>query len=194
MWASSVSYRHGFASHFDEATTNFNILVERAPVNVEVDDEIIAGAITVTVDANTQPMLSLVIAMKSKTVSYNSAYDFKNPTTSVNLNQDPIVAKAMSFSGTPSAVNFSTGSNREPANLLVANGEWAYYNAAGTPRLFSASDVLTTGCKNPIVAVGELQKDGSLKIQHGNDVVIFKVKSDNMYITAAGSPKTTCCS
>jgi hypothetical protein len=176
VWASSVSYRHGFASHFDEATTNFNILVERAPVNVEVDDEIIAGAITVTVDANTQPMLSLVIAMKSKTLIYNSSYDFKNPTTAVNLNQDPIVAKAMSFSGTPSAVNFGTGSNREPANLLIANGEWAYYNAAGTPRLFSASDVLTTGCKNPIVAVGELQKDRSLKIQNGNDTVIFKVK------------------
>ena len=176
VWASSVSYTHGFSNHFDNETTNFNILVERAPVNVVIGDEIIAGAITVTVDANTQPMLSLVIATKKKTLIYNSSYDFKNPTTAVNINQDPIVAKAMSFSGTPSAVNFGTGTDREPANLLVGNGEWAYYDTTGTPRLFSASDVLTTGCKNPIIAVGELQKDGSLKIQNGNDIVYFKVK------------------
>jgi len=174
VWASSVSYTHGFSNHFDNETTNFNILVERAPVNVVIGDEIVAGAITVTVDANTQPMLSLVIATKNKTLIYNSAYDFKNPTSAVNLDQTPIEAKAMSFTGTPSAVNFGTGSDREPANLLVGNGEWAYYNAAGTPRLFSVSDVLTTGCTNPIVAVGELQKDGSLKIQNGNDVVYFK--------------------
>lgn len=176
VWASSVSYTHGFSNHFDNETTNFNILVERAPVNVVIGDEIIAGAITVTVDANTQPMLSLVIATKNKTLIYNSAYDFKNPTNAVNLNQDPIVAKSMTFTGTPSAVNFGIGTDREPANLLIGTGEWAYYNATGTPRLFSASDVLTTGCTNPIVAVGELQKDGSLKIQNGNDVVYFKVK------------------
>lgn len=174
VWASSVSYTHGFSNHFDNETTNFNILVERAPVNVVIGDEIIAGAITVTVDANTQPMLSLVIATKNKTLIYNSAYDFKNPTSAVNLDQTPIEAKAMSFTGTPSAVNFGIGTDREPANLLIGTGEWAYYNAAGTPRLFSVSDVLTTGCTNPIVAVGELQKDGSLKIQNGNDVVYFK--------------------
>ena len=176
VWASSVSYTHGFSNHFDNETTNFNILVERAPVNVVIGDEIIAGAITVTVDANTQPMLSLVISTKNKTLIYNSAYDFKNPTSAVNLDQTPIEAKAMSFTGTPSAVNFGIGTDREPANLLIGTGEWAYYNAAGTPRLFSVSDVLTTGCTNPIVAVGELQKDGSLKINNGNDVVYFKVK------------------
>ena len=176
VWASSVSYTHGFSNHFDNETSNFNILVERAPVNVVIGDEIIAGAITVTVDANTQPMLSLVIATKNKTLIYNSTYDFKNPTNAVNLDQTPIEAKAMTFTGTPSAVNFGIGTDREPANLLIGTGEWAYYNAAGTPRLFSASDVLTTGCTNPIVAVGELQKDGSLKIQNGNDVVYFKVK------------------
>ena len=176
VWASSVSYTHGFSNHFDTETSNFNILVERAPVNVVIGDEIIAGAITVTVDANTQPMLSLVIVTKNKTLIYNSTYDFKNPTNAVNLDQTPIEAKAMTFTGTPSAVNFGIGTDREPANLLIGTGEWAYYNAAGTPRLFSASDVLTTGCTNPIVAVGELQKDGSLKIQNGNDIVYFKVK------------------
>lgn len=177
VWASEVSYKHGFSNHVDNETTKFNILVERAPVYEDLDaDEIIAGAITITVDKDTKPMLSLVISCKNKVLIYNSAYDFKNPTTAVNLEQTPSEFAAFNFANIPSATLNGSGTNRVPANLIVAENEWAYYAEGGYTRLFSASDVLTTGCTNPVVAIGELQNDGSLKIQNGNDVVYFKVK------------------
>lgn len=176
VWASSVSYKHGFSNHFDNETTNFNILVERAPVYVDVDaDEILSGAITITVDKNTTPMLSLVISCKNKTIIYSSAYSFKNPTTTVDLSVTPSVHEAFDFKNVPSATLNGVGSNRVPANLIVAKTEWAYY-AKGYTRGFSPEDILTTGCKNPVIAIGEIQSDGSLKIQNGNDTVYFKVK------------------
>ncbi len=176
VWASSVSYKHGFSNHFDNETTNFNILVERAPIYEEVEtDKILAGAITVTVDKNTTPMLSLVISCKNKTIIYSSAYDFKNPTNWVNLKTTPSVHEAFEFKNIPSATLNGEGSDRVPANLIVGNNEWAYY-AKGYTRGFSDKDIVTTGCKTPVIAIGELQSDGSLRIKNGKDVVYFKVK------------------
>ena len=178
VWASSINYRHGFASHFDNETTKFNILVERAPVHIEIDGggKFLKGAITVTVDNETNPMISLVISQENQTLIYSSAFSFKNPTEVVDLSQKPVIAKAMTFKDTPSAVNFGTGSNREPANLQTVTGQWCYTNASGSKRLVSIADTLIDGYDKPIIAVGEVLKDGSFKIKNGNDTIIFKVK------------------
>ena len=175
VWASSVTYRYGFGSHYDSSTTNFNIKVEKPIEPIIIDgDEIKGGAITITVDANTNPMISLVIACKNKTLIYNDVYSFKSGKTSVDVSKAPLVCPAMTFANIPSATNSGIGSDRVPANLIVADGEWAYYTADGYIRLFSASDVLTTGCTNPVIAVGTVE-NGMLKIQNGDSYSYFKV-------------------
>ena len=174
-WASSVSYAYGFNNHFDNSSTNFNIKVAKPIEPIIIDaDRIIGGAITVTVDADTNPMLSLVIACGNKTIIYNDSYSFKSGKTSVNVNQTPSVKPAMKFNNIPSATLNGVGSDRNPANLIVADGEWAYY-ADGYTRLFSASDVLTTGCTNPVIAVGTVE-NGMLKIKNGDSYMYFSVK------------------
>ena len=176
VWASSVSYDYGFNSHFDNSSTNFNIKVAKPIEPIIIDaDRIIGGAITVTVDADTNPMLSLVIACGNKTIIYNDTYSFKSGKTNVNVNQTPSVKPAMEFANIPSATLNGVGSDRNPANLIVADGEWAYYAADGYTRLFSASDVLTTGCSNPVIAVGTVE-NGMLKIQNGDQIMYFSVK------------------
>ncbi len=176
VWASSVSYDYGFNSHFDNSSTNFNIKVAKPIEPIIIDaDRIIGGAITVTVDADTNPMLSLVIACGNKTIIYNDTYSFKSGKTSVNVNQTPSVKPAMEFANIPSATLNGVGSDRNPANLIVADGEWAYYTADGYTRLFSASDVLTTGCTNPVIAIGTVE-NGMLKIQNGDQIMYFSVK------------------
>ncbi len=175
-WASSVSYQYGFNGHTDNSKTEFNIKVLKPIDPIIIDaDRIIGGAITVTVDANTQPMLSLVIACGNKTIIYNDSYSFKSGKNSVNVNQTPSVKPAMKFNNIPSATLNGVGSDRNPANLIVADGEWAYYAADGYTRLFSASDVLTTGCTNPVIAVGTVE-NGMLKIKNGDSYVYFSVK------------------
>lgn len=176
VWASSVTYRYGFGTHYDNSTTNFNINVEKPVEPIIIDaDQILGGAITVTVDADTNPMLSLVIACGNKTIIYNDVYSFKSGKTSVDVSKAPLVCPAMTFANIPSAVNLGTGSDREPANLMVGNGEWAYYTANGNPRLFGAQDVLTTGCTNPVIAVGTVE-NGMLKIKNGDQIIYFSVK------------------
>ena len=175
-WASSVSYAYGFNGHTDNSKTEFNIKVLKPIDPIIIDaDRIIGGAITVTVDANTQPMLSLVIACGNKTIIYNDSYSFKSGKNSVNVNQTPSVKPAMKFNNIPSATLNGVGSDRNPANLIVADGEWAYYAADGYTRLFSASDVLTTGCTNPVIAVGTVE-NGMLKIKNGDQIMYFSVK------------------
>lgn len=175
VWASSVSYAYGFNNHSDNSSTNFNIKVAKPIEPIIIDtDRIIGGAITVTVDANTQPMLSLVIACGNKTIIYNDSYSFKSGKTNVNVNQTPSVKPAMEFANIPSATLNGVGSDRNPANLIVADGEWAYY-ADGYTRLFSASDVLTTGCTNPVIAIGTIE-NGMLKIKNGDQIMYFSVK------------------
>lgn len=176
VWASSVTYAYGFNNHNDNSKTEFNISVLKPIDPIIIDaDKIIGGAITVTVDADTNPMLSLVIACGNKTIIYNDTYSFKSGKTSVNVNQTPSVKPAMKFNNIPSATLNGVGSDRNPANLIVADGEWAYYAADGYTRLFSASDVLTTGCTNPVIAVGTVE-NGMLKIKNGDSYVYFSVK------------------
>ena len=79
VWASSVSYQYGFNNHNDNSKTDFNIKVAKPIEPIIIDaDKIIGGAITVTVDADTNPMLSLVIACGNKTIIYNDTYSFKS--------------------------------------------------------------------------------------------------------------------
>ena len=175
-WASSVSYAYGFNGHTDNSSTNFNIKVAKPIEPIIIDaDRIIGGAITVTVDADTNPMLSLVIACGNKTIIYNDSYSFKSGKTNVNISQNPAVKPAMAFANIPSATLNGVGSDRNPANLIVADGEWAYYTADGYTRLFSASDVLTTGCTNPVIAIGTVE-NGMLKIKNGDQIMYFSVK------------------
>ena len=175
VWASSVTYRYGFNNHFDSSTTNFNVKVEK-PVEpiIIAADKIVGGAITVTVDADTKPMLSLVIACGNKTIIYNDSYSFKSGKTSVDVSKSPLVKPAMIFANIPSATLNGTGSDRNPANLVMGNGEWAYY-ADGYTRLFGAQDVLTTGCSDPVIAVGTVE-NGMLKIKNGDSYIYFKVR------------------
>lgn len=176
VWASSVTYRYGFNSHYDNSKTDFNIKVEKPVEPIIIDaDRIIGGAITVTVDADTNPMLSLVIACGNKTIIYNDSYSFKSNKNSVDVSKSPLVKPAMTFANIPSAVNLGSGSDREPANLIIGDGEWAYYTANGSPRLFGAQDVLTTGCSDPVIAVGTVE-NGMLKIKNGDSYIYFKVK------------------
>ena len=56
----------------------------------------------------------------------------------------------------------------------MGNGEWAYY-ADGYTRLFGAQDVLTTGCSDPVIAVGTVE-NGMLKIKNGDSYIYFKVQ------------------
>lgn len=175
VWASSVTYRYGFNDHFDSSTTNFNIKVEKPVEPIIIDADVIkGGAITITVDKDTKPMLSLVIACGNKTIIYNDAYDFKSNKNSVDVSKSPLVKPAMEFANIPSATLNGTGSDRNPANLVMGNGEWAYY-ADGYTRLFGAQDVLTTGCSNPVIAVGTVE-NGMLKIQNGDQTIYFSVK------------------
>ena len=175
-WASSVTYAYGFNNHTDNSKTEFNIKVLKPIDPIIIDaDKIVGGAITITVDADTNPMLSLVIACGNKTIIYNDSYSFKSGKTNVNVNQTPAVKPAMAFANIPSATNLGVGSDREPANLIVADGEWAYYTADGSPRLFSASDVLTTGCSDPVIAIGTIE-NGMLKIKNGDQIMYFSVK------------------
>lgn len=175
VWASSVTYRYGFNNHFDNSTTNFNVKVEKPVEPIIIDaDKIVGGAITVTVDADTKPMLSLVIACGNKTIIYNDSYTFKSGKTSVDVSKSPLVKPAMTFANIPSATLNGTGSDRNPANLVMGNGEWAYY-ADGYTRLFGAQDVLTTGCSDPVIAVGTIE-NGMLKIKNGDSYIYFKVR------------------
>ena len=175
VWASSVTYRYGFNNHFDSSTTNFNVKVEKPVEPIIIDaDKIVGGAITVTVDADTKPMLSLVIACGYKTIIYNDSYTFKSGKTSVDVSKSPLVKPAMTFANIPSATLNGTGSDRNPANLVMGNGEWAYY-ADGYTRLFGAQDVLTTGCSDPVIAVGTIE-NGMLKIKNGDSYIYFKVR------------------
>lgn len=175
VWASSVTYRYGFNNHFDNSTTNFNVKVEKPVEPIIIDaDKIVGGAITVTVDADTKPMLSLVIACGNKTIIYNDSYTFKSGKTSVDVSKSPLVKPAMTFANIPSATLNGTGSDRNPANLVMGNGEWAYY-ADGYTRLFGAQDVLTTGCSDPVIAVGTIE-NGMLKIKNGDSYIYFSVR------------------
>jgi lipoprotein len=175
VWASSVSYRYGFNSHYDNSKTDFNIKVEKPVEPIIIDaDRIIGGAITVTVDADTNPMLSLVIACGNKTIIYNDSYRFKSGKTSVDVSKSPLIKPAMEFANIPSATLNGTGSDRNPANLVIGNGEWAYY-ADGYTRLFGAQDVLTTGCTDPVIAVGTIE-NGMLKIKNGDSYIYFSVR------------------
>lgn len=175
VWASKIYYKHGFGSHFDNSTTNFNIKVEKPKEYIELPFKIIDGAVTFTFDSGSDAgstMVTLAILGEGgKARLYNSPYDKDGK---MNFNSHEDFSGVSACSHIPSATYDHDG-HRVPASLEVDGTNWIYtpIYTVGERRLLSSADNLIDGRKTPLISKGSVE-NGILTITINGQEYYFR--------------------
>lgn len=176
VWASEVSYRHGFGSHFDNSTTNFNIKVEKPKEYIDLSFKPIAAAVSLAFnDDHSQSgayIVCTILGEGGKARLYTSPYN-KNGNMTIGTNYKDF-SDVRSCPHIPSATHDNQG-NLIPASLEVVDKDWVYtpIHSEGTPNMVSSAENLIDGRKSPLISKGSVE-NGILTITINGQEYYFR--------------------